>query len=87
MERHSAIVDEQFIKEVEELLGWQLDPEQRDEALYARANGESPSALADRIESLQLARDALNRRDASLTPPATRPADDDPRRFPKPSRR
>lgn len=84
MGRETAIVDERFVNEVEQLLGWSLDPERRSAVLRARDEGSSAGDIAERIESLETARNALNDRDASLHAPATRPADDDPRQFPKP---
>lgn len=86
MDRHTA-EDERFLKEVERLLGWPLDPERRAEALRCREGGESAGDVAERIEGLETARQALNDPDAPLRPPPTRPADDDPRAFPKTARR
>jgi hypothetical protein len=76
--------DERFVIEVETLLGSKLDPARRAEVLRGHAHGESAEALAERIESLDIARQALNDPDAPLYPPATRPDDDDPRQFTKP---
>lgn len=78
--------EERFANEVEALLGWKLDAEQRTLVAHRRERGESAVALAREIESIAAAYNAVNDRNASIFPPPTRPEDDDPRNFRLPPR-
>jgi len=74
--------NERFLKRIEEQLGWSLPADLQNEALQRRAHGETAAAIAHLFETNDLAGRALNDPDAPLRPPPTRPADDDPARFP-----
>src|SRR3546814_20468470 len=81
MTAYSEEDEERFANEVEALLGWTLDPEQRTAVAQRRERGESAAAIAREIESIAAAYNALNDRNASIYPSPPRPADDDPRNF------
>src|SRR3546814_18682755 len=83
MTAYSEEDEERFANEVEALLGWTLDPEQRTAVAQRRERGESAAAIARAIESIAAAYNALNDRNASIYPSPTRPEDDAPRNFPE----
>lgn len=81
MSDYSEEDKERAANEVEALLGWKLDPEQRVEIAHRREQGESAATLARELANIAAAYNALNDRNASIYPPPTRPDDDDPQNF------